>query len=240
MRVCLAYDCLFPWTVGGAERWYRDLAERLAADGHEVTYLTRLQWDPGDPPRIPGVRVIAVSRSDELYGPDGNRRSARRCASAPACCGICCATAASTTSCTCARSRTSRVLAAALARRSGRYRLVVDWFEVWSRDYWASTWERSADASGYAVQRLCVRVPQHAFCFSRLHERRLVDEGLRGDHTFIGGLYDGPGGVPRAIEAEPLVVFAGRHIPEKRAPAVVAAIALARDAGLDVGGVVSR
>src|SRR5215207_9062097 len=61
MRICIVYDCLFPWTYGGAERWYRNLAERLASEGHEVTYLTRLQWEPDDPPRLPGVRVIAVS-----------------------------------------------------------------------------------------------------------------------------------------------------------------------------------
>jgi NAD(P)-dependent dehydrogenase (short-subunit alcohol dehydrogenase family) len=67
MRVALVYDCLYPWTVGGAERWMRALAEALAAEGHDVTYLTRRQWDPGEPPRIPGVRVIAVSRADELY-----------------------------------------------------------------------------------------------------------------------------------------------------------------------------
>ena len=74
MRICILYDCLFPWTVGGAERWYRNLAERLAADGHDVTYLTRLQWDPGDPPQIPGVRILAISPADDLYGDDGNRR----------------------------------------------------------------------------------------------------------------------------------------------------------------------
>ena len=33
MRICLVYDCLFPYTVGGAERWYRNLAERLAELG---------------------------------------------------------------------------------------------------------------------------------------------------------------------------------------------------------------
>jgi hypothetical protein len=33
VRICLVYDCLYPHTVGGAERWYRDLAERLARDG---------------------------------------------------------------------------------------------------------------------------------------------------------------------------------------------------------------
>ena len=31
MRICVVYDCLYPYTVGGAERWYRALAERLAA-----------------------------------------------------------------------------------------------------------------------------------------------------------------------------------------------------------------
>ncbi len=45
MRICILYDCLFPHTVGGAERWYRSLAGRLAADGHDVTYLTLRQWD---------------------------------------------------------------------------------------------------------------------------------------------------------------------------------------------------
>ena len=45
MNICLVYDCLFPHTIGGAERWYRELALRLVADGHDVTYLTLRQWD---------------------------------------------------------------------------------------------------------------------------------------------------------------------------------------------------
>src|SRR5215218_10102115 len=56
MRICVLYDCLFPYTVGGAERWYRNLAERLAAGGHEVTYLTLRQWDRGECPQVPSVR----------------------------------------------------------------------------------------------------------------------------------------------------------------------------------------
>ena len=43
MKIAIVYDCLFPNTVGGAERWYRNLAERLGAS-HSVTYLTRRQW----------------------------------------------------------------------------------------------------------------------------------------------------------------------------------------------------
>src|SRR3954453_905530 len=60
LRVCLVYDCLFPHTVGGAERWYRNVAERLAADGHEVTYLTLRQWPRGADPGVPGGDVRAV------------------------------------------------------------------------------------------------------------------------------------------------------------------------------------
>src|SRR5206468_11281564 len=60
MRICLVYDCLFPYTVGGAERWYRNLADRLVAAGHDVTYLTLTQWDDGVAPDLPGVEVHTV------------------------------------------------------------------------------------------------------------------------------------------------------------------------------------
>ncbi len=74
MRICLVYDCLFPHTVGGAERWYRSLAERLAADGHEVTYLTLRQWDRGAPHGVKGVDVRVVGPRMKLYSGPGQRR----------------------------------------------------------------------------------------------------------------------------------------------------------------------
>jgi hypothetical protein len=52
--VCLTYDCLFPHTVGGAERWYRNLADRLAREGHDVEYLTLRQWDRGSDAGVHG------------------------------------------------------------------------------------------------------------------------------------------------------------------------------------------
>ncbi|HEX5498597.1 MAG TPA: hypothetical protein VFX03_05185, partial [Thermomicrobiales bacterium] len=67
LRVCLVYDCLFPWTIGGAERWYRALAEGLAERGVVVTYLTLRQWPRDAPPAIPGVAVIAVGPPMPLY-----------------------------------------------------------------------------------------------------------------------------------------------------------------------------
>src|SRR2546423_2663487 len=73
MRICLIYDCLYPNTIGGAERWYRLLAERLAEAGHEVSYLTLRQWPPGERPDVPGVEVIAVGPPMALYT-HGRRR----------------------------------------------------------------------------------------------------------------------------------------------------------------------
>jgi glycosyltransferase involved in cell wall biosynthesis len=227
MRICLVYDCLFPYTVGGAERWYRNLAERLAAEGHEVTYLTLRQWERGQRGEIEGVRVATAGPRMALYTANGRRRIApplvfglgvlwhllrhgRRYEVVH----------------TCSFPYFS-LLSAALARLLGGYGLVVDWHEVWSREYWREYLGKLGGAVGYAVQLLCARLPQRAFCFSRLHARRLRAEGLRGEPTVLEGEYAGTLETPTARAAEPLVVFAGRLIPEKQAPLAVAAFALA-------------
>src|SRR5436305_2010725 len=136
MRVCVIYDCLFPYTVGGAERWYRNLAERLAAAGHEVTYLTLTQWEPGEEPRLPGVRVVAVGPRMALYGSAGQERIGPPVRFGLGVLGH--------------QLRHRReyevvhtgsfpyfsLLAAGLVAPLGGYRLVVDWIELSSADYW--------------------------------------------------------------------------------------------------------
>jgi glycosyltransferase involved in cell wall biosynthesis len=118
------------------------------------------------------------------------------------------------------------LLAAGLVRSVRGFRIVVDWHEVWTRDYWREYLGAPLDRIGWSVQKLCLRIPQHAFCFSHLHERRLHGQGVAGPVTVLTGQYDGPTDLLMR-PAEPLVVFAGRHIPEKRAPAVVPAVARA-------------
>jgi glycosyltransferase involved in cell wall biosynthesis len=76
------------------------------------------------------------------------------------------------------------------------------------------------------VQALCLRVRQRAFAFAQLTAGRLRAAGLQGDVQVLRGLYTGPEAPPAPVPSEPLVVFAGRHIPEKRAPAVADALAL--------------
>ena len=70
MRVCLVYDHLFPQTIGGTERWLRDLALRLSELGHDVTYLTMRHWDSAAPPSLPGVRILGLTRPGSIYGRD--------------------------------------------------------------------------------------------------------------------------------------------------------------------------
>ena len=230
MRICVVYDCLFPYTVGGAERWYRNLVQRLAADEHEVTYVTLRQWPRGERGEVPGVRVVAAGPRMALYRGAGQRRIAPplvfgagvlwhllrhghrydvvHTASFPY----------------------FSLLAAALVRPLRRYRLVVDWFELWSSAYWREYLGGAGGRAGAAVQRLCLRVRQQSFAFAELTAGRLRAAGLRGEVTVLRGLYAGATSPPAPVPAEALVVFAGRHIPEKRAPAVVPAVGLARAA----------
>jgi glycosyltransferase involved in cell wall biosynthesis len=222
--------------VGGAERWYSNVAKRLAQEGHEVTYLTLRQWDRGVQPELEGVDVIAVGPRMALYTGDrrrimppllfgagvlwhllrhGRRYDAVHSASFPY----------------------FSLLAAGIARAIWRFELVVDWHEVWSADYWRDYLGAVGGPIGHAVQRACARIPQRAFCFSQLHARRLRAEGLQGDVTVLRGQYAGTPAAPSAparaatqppADPPPTVVFAGRLIPEKRAPLGVAGVVAAR------------
>jgi glycosyltransferase involved in cell wall biosynthesis len=235
MRVCIVYDCLFPYTVGGGERWYRNLAQRLAIEGHEVTYLTLRQWDRGERPHVDGgVRVVTAGPRMELYTASGRRRILP-----PLVFGLGVLLHLLRHGRRYDVVHTSAfpyfsLLSAGLLRRVSGYRLVVDWFEVWSRSYWRDYLGGLGGRVGELVQWLCTRVPQQAFCFSELHARRLREEGLRGRVTVLRGLFSGSGEPPTPNEADPVVLFAGRLIPEKQVTLGVAAMAQAvgRIAGL--------
>jgi glycosyltransferase involved in cell wall biosynthesis len=228
MRVCVVYDCLFPYTIGGAERWYRNLAERLLAEGHEVTYLTLRQWPRGERLDLDErIRIVTAGPRMALYTQDGRRRilpplvfglgvflhllrNGRRYDIVHMC-----------------DFPFFSLLAAALLRPFLRFELLVDWFEVWSRSYWLDYLGGAAGRVGWLVQRICALVPQRAFCFSELQAERLREEGLRGPLTVLRGLYAGTSEPVMPRQADPVVLFAGRLIPDKQPTLAVAAIALA-------------
>ena len=218
-RVAFVYDHLHPHTVGGAERYYAALAAELAREV-PVSYLTRAY--PSGPE---GVELVALAPAGP-EPPGFVRRNLRKL-------------------------RFCLALAWHLARHGGRYGvvhccsfpqiavlaarlgllphrrtlLVADWHEVLSREDWRGRLGRVGEA-GRLVQRLAVRSGDAAVTFSRMHEGRLRAEGRRGGIAVLREFL--PEGRPPARvdgEREPLVVFAGRLVPQKRAhlvPAVVA------------------
>lgn len=209
------------------------MAGRLAGSGHQVTYLTLRQWPRRADPGVPDVDVIAVGPRMALYTDSGRRRILPPLAFGAGVLVHLLRHGRRYDVLHTASFPYFALLAAGLLRRRSGYRLVVDWHEVWTLGYWQEYLGRAGGRVGWLVQRACARVPQRAFCFSRLHARRLEEEGLRGRVSVLEGEYDGdaaPGVAAEAADAaeaaEPRVVFAGRLIPEKRAEALVGAMAV--------------
>jgi glycosyltransferase involved in cell wall biosynthesis len=230
VRIALVYDCLYPHTVGGAERWLRALAESLAAE-HEVTYLTRRQWS-GDA-GVPGVRCLAVSPGGALYDAEGRRRllppvlfgagvlahflrNRRRydvvhCVSYPFVPLV--------------------AIRMALIGTPQASRVYCEWIECLSRDYWRSYAGGLGGTAGRLLQALCISLTSDAWVFSDHTRRRLREEGYRGRVRLAGGLgadVPSPPGAD-ARPGDPFVLFAGRHVPDKRVTILPDAIAQVRE-----------
>ena len=241
MRIAVLFDCLYPWTKGGAERLFRGYAEEWVRQGHEVTYLTRLQWDDATSPQIPGVRVEAIAGRVELYDGTGRRRLGPAVGFAAA-----------------AGRRLVRgrqdfdvllvasvpslnlfAVRAALARSSTT--VISDWLEVWRPEQWVQYSGAIMGRVALALQWLAIRLSPRAVCYSRRHAERLRTMG------FDGRLFISPGLLPEArpdrapaleAPADPYVIFAGRHIQDKRIDLLIEAIASLRSRGRDLRAVV--
>ncbi len=229
MRILFVYDCLYPHTIGGFERFYRDLAERLAHH-HEVTYLTRLQWGPGESPDTPaGVRLVALNCGRDLYTASGRRRIMP-----PLRFGL-----GALTHLVRNRHRYDIVqtcsfpyfplISCAMVRAFGGPPVVTDWIEIWSDRYWRRYLGAIGGALGAAVQKLCIRLTGNAFTLSELAANALRAKGYRRRLVVLPGLATAD---IRALDESPrapIFIFAGRHIPEKHLDKIPVAIALARE-----------
>jgi glycosyltransferase involved in cell wall biosynthesis len=227
VRICLVYDHVFPQTIGGTERWLRDLALRLAELGNEVTYLTMRHWDSSAPPALPGVKVVGLVDPGRVYSAE------RRTLGPPLRFGWAVWRHLARHGRDYDVVHTAAfpyfpLLGAGLARRRGGYRIFVDWIEVWTCAYWRRYTGLVRGMVGWLVQRVCLRIPQTAFSMSRLHAARLAKEGFRGEPIVLPGIYAGPAEPARPEDIdENLVVYAGRHVREKRVPALVRGFAQA-------------
>jgi glycosyltransferase involved in cell wall biosynthesis len=224
LHICIAYDRLYPWSIGGAERWYRRLAELLANNGHQVTYLTTRQWPLGEEPSVAGVRVIAIAEDDALYT-QGRRRVIPIVRFGLALWRHLLLHGRHFDVVHTSGMTSWSALAAGTLTSFCRYRLVLDWWEVWTWVYWRRYLGLIAGTAGWLMQRQTAKLSHEPLAHSVLHARRLgslrrrhADPVARSDATLEPGM-----DIPR--RAEPLVVYAGRFIPEKQVPTLVRAFA---------------
>ena len=238
MRIALVYDCLYPHTVGGAERWLRELALALASE-HDVTYVTRRQWAPEEDP-IPGVRCLAVSPGGGLYTAGGRRRLAPAVGFGAGCLLHFARNRRRYDVVHCLSYPYLPLLAvrAALAGVRGPA-VYCEWLECLSDDWWRDYGGVLGGTAGRLVQRLCIRLTPAAFAFSELTASRLRAAGFTGPLHRLGGLWAGAASPAGEGRREELVLFAGRHMPDKGVELLPDAIAFARSARPGLRGVIA-
>jgi glycosyltransferase involved in cell wall biosynthesis len=229
LSIALVYDCLYPFTIGGAEKWYRDLAGHLGRR-HNVTYLTRTQWPRERSPEPPaGVEIVGLGPPNSLYTRTGRRRFLP-----PIAFGL-------RVFAHLARNRGKYdvihtgsfpffpLIAASAARAIGGAPVVTNWIEVWPTDYWRSYAGSLRGRIGHAIQKFCINLTDTSFSFSELTATALRQQGYSAEPVVLTGMFNGMNDLaPIAKERRPLIIFAGRHIPEKHVTSIPAAVAIAR------------
>lgn len=235
-RICLVYDCRYPLSHGGAEKWLRSLAEALVLQGARVTYLHAA--GRGEEQQD-GIRWVGLRETTELYTPAGVRRLRP----------------AVEFSFRVARHLRSHagdfdlvyvhdmpilpVLAAWWGLRPSHTPWVVEWIEWWSARYWRSYAGPVIGTAGHALQRLALAATPVAVCCSDLTAQALRGARPSMPITRLAGQVVAAGGAPpNEAESEelttppqpPLAVFLGRFLPHKRPHLVVDAVLRARQA----------
>lgn len=225
-RIAFVYDRMYPYTLGGAERYYDTLARAL--DGRcQVTYVTRRYWARGTKPsagldvlglgrppgrlamRWPGLRYLAKTsfgvRVFLHVAVRGGRYDVIHTASTPI---------------------STVVAVAAGLRLRAQKALVVDWHEVISVESWTGrlSW---LGRVVYGIQRRTVRVGRAAVTFSQLHADRLraIDGGVQLSIVpeFLPWDVRSVDHAPRPREKT--IVYAGRLAREKRVHLIPAVLA---------------
>jgi glycosyltransferase involved in cell wall biosynthesis len=217
VRICVIYDCLFPMTVGGAERWYRDLSDAFVAAGADVTYLTRRQWT-GSLERQARMSVIPVSGPAEIYDHAGTRRLGPTLLFGWGVFRYLIRRRSAFDIVHLANFPFFPLLAVRLALAGTRTRVTVDWIEVWSAHYWRGYAGSVLGTIGFAMQRLCIALTTTSFVFASWNARQLIEAGVRRPPIVLAGLLPAEDKAVQALSGPltpPVVLFAGRHIRDK-------------------------
>jgi glycosyltransferase involved in cell wall biosynthesis/peptidoglycan/xylan/chitin deacetylase (PgdA/CDA1 family) len=226
-RLAFVYHRIAPECLGGAERYYQTLCRTLAADG-DATYITRHFWSGPSHVERDGVHIVAVgrahARSDQARGRFSDKIEFAaglvvhlvRHGGDYDVVHVCCFP------------HVGVIAARAGLLRHPDVRLVVDWHEVVPRESWRRRLGVLGEL-GWITQAAALRIGDAAVTFSRLHARRLEEEGCSAPVRIVPEFHPDGDTVRSGANGarEPLILFAGRLVPEKRPeliPGVLAAL----------------
>lgn len=222
MRIAIVYDAVYPYSLGGGERRFYELAIRLAQAGHEVHWYGMHWWSGPRTMHQDGVTYHAICPKLPLYTRSGRRSIIEALVFGLAaiqligarfdvvdCCGF-----------PYFSTFTARF---AVAVRGGQ--LVSTWHEVWGRDYWISYlgW---LGLIGYVVELAAARIPALVIAVSRSTAWRL--EAIRHGDVIVlpnGVDIDAIGAIP-PNEYSCDIIYAGRLCDFKDVELLLSAVAL--------------
>jgi glycosyltransferase involved in cell wall biosynthesis len=240
-RIVIAYDGLFPWSIGGIERWYIALAERLVGAGAAVAYVTRLQWD--EPPALDGIDVVAVRGPRDIYHPDGKRRADQSIRYVAGLFTWLLRNRRTFDALHLSNFPFFALIAARVALFGTGEPIHVDWHEIWPREYWVEyAGPRVGRIRRYLVQQLCVRITPTALVFWQHIADRLVAHGLGNRPVVLPGLLPEQRDATVSVRApgdHPMVFFSGGHIKDKDVRLLPEALRIARQSVPDLRMVIA-
>ena len=227
MRIAVAYDCLYPWTQGGAQKLYTAIATEFAAVGNDVTYVTRQQWAEGETPSD-DFTVVPVS-SVEIYDERGVRRVAAGVAFAAALFRHFRRHRADYDAIYASALPSLNVFAIRAALLGRGIPILFDWPEIWSYRQSVGYSGRIVGTIAFVLQRLAIAATPSATVYGPMSVRNWKRNGGRGEPLVLGMIDDDLSAEPRLAKADPpYALYIGRHIPDKQVESIPAAIAAAR------------
>lgn len=179
MKVALVYDAVYPYTGGGGERRFYEIAKQLTLNGHDVHLYGMKYWEG---PKVitteNGITLHGICKARPLYNKDG-----RRVISQALIFGVSCSKLMFEPfdRIDCCGFPYFSLFACKVICVLRRKKLYATWHEVWGKAYWRE-YLGKLGFIGFAIERLAVKMPNHIIAVSPETGDRIKNE-LRFKHN---------------------------------------------------------